>query len=397
MSGFQSTLFPLMAYRFHRPFHNALFSSYAWGARVFSRLFVDIVTSNNAFQQRERLYTCSIPCYSLFRSQFVEKSIRLGEHPQLDNKIQCRQKATRQESTMATFANIFSKLPAELKVMVLGFAVSTDKPIDLRKFDDKLDALTDKFKFRADRTLWLLAEEEALKSNIFVLNGDDARCEWITDDIGRTPSRWSETVEPSTRNLPAISLHPIVGCNLRPHLFSVKKGQISTDARQIRHLEVRFSIVAAGCSFHQDKPLIADAKQVLTSLTAAFPKLESLHVEVHDKGRYKRDAVYRIFGIPFPAAGSSRFVVCERNDKLLEFYDVVSGLDFRSARRGHQFEKTFTLIQKLPSSIAAPGFSVVANADGTLPRMQQLEELTMTREKVLKRVLESADSDDGDE
>lgn len=248
---------------------------------------------------------------------------------------------------MAGPSSIFAKLPIELKAHTIGFAVANDEPIDVTCFDQRLDALT--FPFSADGDLLAIAEREALQSNSFLLDGDDTIAEWLPADLAQIPSRWSEQ-EQGQSGLQAeieASANLAVGLNFTPRLFSISNGQITADIRHIRHLRIKFSIIATGGDMDDDEGSFKVGRataRLLRSIPAVFPRLESLDIFLNSTGETRPGATYTTEGLQVPASEMPLGRALERFRTVDDFVEIVDSLKMGRTRR--LCKKTLTLNQK---------------------------------------------------
>lgn len=195
----------------------------------------------------------------------------------------------------------FAKLPSELKLMVIGYAVSRSRYIDLRKYGKVRRKLT--FPFAADDDLEM-AREEFDKVNTF-------------------------------------TMQPMNNLGMQP-------------ARNVVHLRVHFTITCKGADYRLAdpfRPLSVWDTIFLGFIPTFFTKLEALTVVLDNSGSVANGATYcDLSGQHFPAASLPDHLATERMIQMSKWMDEVEFLSLPDRRRGFKSKRRLLLKHSNSSS-----------------------------------------------
>ena len=203
-----------------------------------------------------------------------------------------------QEEKSSAIAGM-SKLPDELKVEVVRWAVKKDGEIDIRYFEEDVAALL--APFAGNEKLTAIAEEELYNVNVFRLSiGDTEASEW----------EYEEHLDIESRTT----------------------GPISMEAQKIRHLRVYMAIMLKGANFAFTNGEAGlswfsfgdELHQMLGGLGRRFPRLRFLDFRIFNRGQFCNPQ--DIYWLPSYVYWHVADPMCQglaQNEKILRMYSLL--------------------------------------------------------------------------
>ena len=231
----------------------------------------------------------------------------------------------------ALFNKGFDKLPDELKVSIIAEAVKGGVPIHLKDFDKKINRLLAPFKGKA----LAIAQEEALKSNTFVLDIAHAKVTALSDELTRwylPAPRFPEkkTSDQSTDKAEATEDEKeeehsrlfFFGSHYPWRIpYRLSEQWMPVEAQGVRHLIVGYDVWVHPWEWDRgwDRDF-THACLMLDAIPDIFPKLETLEIRIDNPGTLLRG---------LPRVGDPVLRRAEMVEKLEELIKIVKKLELK--------------------------------------------------------------------